>query len=710
MAVTAVLAALPLSVQAQITTAPEPERLKSASDGALPEVRVHGQSSPAKLTTPTSASRLNLTPLETPASIELIPGDTLRERGDTSVQEGASRATGLAMAGAPGNGGTSLSARGFSGHGSVMQLFDGTRLYVGAGTVTFPFDPWSTDRIEVLRGAASVIYGEGAIGGAINLVPKKPSLGPIQQEARVALGSDASRHLAYGSGGALDERWSYRFDISRRSTDGFMPRGDADSLALSGALRLDVSPQLQLTLSRDEGHQHPQRYFGVPLVNGRLDDRTKHLNYNVEDADIRYRDRWTRLDAQWRPNDAVQVRNQLYHLDSRRHWRNAENYAWDATSGQVLQSSFLEIGHAQEQVGNRSDLRVHQALAGLDNQFSVGLELNRIRFTHINDSPYYSGSVSVDAYAPIVGRYRASYAYSPRYKATADTQALFADDRLALNDQWSVVAGLRQDHVQVQREDLLVAANGFDKRFRYTSGRVGLVFSPSTTQSAYMQWARAVDPLGALLTTSATQRQFDVSTGRQWEAGYKQLLAEGRGAWTVAAYRIDKYKLLSRDPINPTLQQQVGQQSSEGLEASAELKVTQTLRAEANLARLRARYEDFLEVVAGGVVSRAGKTPTGVPQTTANAWLHWTLQPEWTASVGVRHVGRRQVDTANTRQLPSYTVTDGGLSWQAQPDLRLALQVFNLFDRDYALSTSNNGNQWLLGRPRGFEVSAYVRF
>src|SRR5690606_38537884 len=96
-----------------------------------------------------TGSRLSLTPLETPASVEIIPAPTIRERGQQSVTEAVTQnATGFTSAASPGNGGTSLATRGFTGHGSVMQLYDGTRLYVGSGTVTFPFDTWSAERIE----------------------------------------------------------------------------------------------------------------------------------------------------------------------------------------------------------------------------------------------------------------------------------------------------------------------------------------------------------------------------------------------------------------------------------------------------------------------------------------------------------------------------------------------------------------------------------
>ena len=96
----------------------------------------------------------------------------MRGRNNRSVQDAVTRTPGISSIGTPGNGGTALSARGFSGHSATMQLYDGTRQYVGAGTVTFPVDTWSVQRIDVLRGPASVLYGEGATGAVINV--KKP--------------------------------------------------------------------------------------------------------------------------------------------------------------------------------------------------------------------------------------------------------------------------------------------------------------------------------------------------------------------------------------------------------------------------------------------------------------------------------------------------------------------------------------------------------
>jgi iron complex outermembrane receptor protein len=126
--------------------------------------------------TNSTGSRLNLTRLQTPGSVEVISAETIAERGQQNLLDAVTQnATGITAIGEPGNGGVAFSSRGFTGADSVKTLYDGTRLYIGSGTVTFPFDTWSAERIEVLRGPASVMYGEGAIGGAINVISKMPS-------------------------------------------------------------------------------------------------------------------------------------------------------------------------------------------------------------------------------------------------------------------------------------------------------------------------------------------------------------------------------------------------------------------------------------------------------------------------------------------------------------------------------------------------------
>ncbi len=202
-----------------------------------------GQPTPTfNLNGPTSTgSRLGLTRLQTPASVEVISAETIAERGQHNIIDAVTQnATGFTASPAPGNGSLSFNTRGFTGNSTVMTLYDGTQLYVGSGTVTFPFDTWSAQRIEVLRGPASVMYGEGAIGGAINVISKMP-LQVQRNEAEISLDSNMTRRLAVDSGGPINKDVSYRITASANMSDGWVDRDKTSNVAVYAAVRVQSS-------------------------------------------------------------------------------------------------------------------------------------------------------------------------------------------------------------------------------------------------------------------------------------------------------------------------------------------------------------------------------------------------------------------------------------------------------------------------------------
>ena len=173
-------------------------------------------------------------------------------------------------------------------------------------------------------------------------------------------------------------------------------------------------------------------------------------------------------------------------------------------------------------------------------------------------------------------------------------------------------------------------------------------------------------------------------------------------------YDIVKKNLLSRDPLNPTVTQQIGSRSSKGVEAAVTAEVGAGVTIDANVALLDAEFEDFDELVGTTLVSREGKTPPGVPEKIANLWLSWDATSAVRASAGVRYVGRRFVDNANTITLPSYTVVDADVRWQVNDSLAAHFSVRNLTKETYAVT--GGAAQWLLGAPRSFEVRLTARY
>lgn len=689
----------------------------SAASLTLPTGTISAPASAAddsvSLKTPTSAgSRLGLSALETPASTDSLSGERIRARGDRSIQDAVSRSAGISRTGTPGDGGTSLSARGFTGQSSVMQLYDGNRMYTGMGTVTFPVDSWAVERVDVLRGPASVLYGEGATGAVINTLPKKPFSGAIENHLRLGYGSFDRQQQALDSGGSLSDTLSYRLNLNRERSNGWIDRGDSSGDFVSAALRWQARDDLAFTLAHDYGDQNPMNNFGTPLINGRFHKSLRDKNYNVRNDQQHYNDQWTRLTSEWQISDQVSASNELYYLKAQRRWQNAENYNFNPTTGQLSRSGYYGIGHQQEQVGDRQSFTFKHSLLGLDSQTLTGVDYNRIRFHLKSNSPFtdsFTNGQPLDLYHPAPGDFTSNSPYRDQFKTTTKQMSVFAENRLQLSERWSLVTGVRRDYAHIDRDDLKDDSRS-DKTLTGNNWKAGLVFAVTPDTSVYGQYSTSTDGVGGLISLSQSQQQFDLSSARQSEIGLKQAFWDQRGEWTLAAYHIVKKKLLTDVPGDPGQKQQVGQQSSNGLEASLDLQLPHAWQLQANAALVRAQYDDFKQDVNGAQVSRDGKRPVDVPRRTANLWLSKALNDDLRAGAGVRYVDARYADMANRNELPSYTVVDANLSWKALPNTTLGLQLNNLFDRQYAQSQYNDGQQWILGEPRSFFVTADYTF
>jgi iron complex outermembrane receptor protein len=706
-------AAAPLALAGGMVICAPALAAEEADTTTVGEVEVLGKKPVTLDQASATASRLDLTPLQTPASIELLSGDVVRERADLSTQDAVSRMTGITSMGTPGDGGGAATARGFSGLGSVMQLYDGMRLYVGAGTNTFPFDPWMVERIEALRGPASTMFGEGAIGGAIDIVPRHAS-DMRRYDYQIGYGSWNTFRAALGAQGPIVDGVSYRADVSYNSSDNWVQRGDSHSWAASGEVRWQASPSLAFTLRDDWGSQHPMEYFGTPLIDHLLDKSIIKTNYDTLDAVLRYTDNWTQFKGEWTPSANLSVKNDLYYLYSDRRWQNSEVYVQDSPTTLDRTDNFIAIEHHQHQYGDRAEATFRSDLGGMKNSVAVGAEFNRIFFDHINngfaDFGLPGNVVTIDH--PDVGLFTdLSPPISPMYHTKSDQYALFAEDQLKFNDQWSLVLGARYDNFKFLRQPL-TGAPAFGKTFKYTEWKAGLVYQPVDTLSFYASYATGADPLGSLVTSSSSTvlSDFDLSTAWQAEVGAKGIFMDGRGQWTVALYDIDKKKLLASVPGHPGETELVGERSAKGIEGTLTLIPTDKLRIEANAAYVDAQFEDFVEEVDDNVfVQRKGNTPPNIPKKTANLWVSYQFLPQFTARAGVRFVGRTFNNNANTLVVPSYSVTDLGVDWDVRDDTTVTLRVSNAFDKIYAQSTYAD-EQWILGRPRSVELLIRGRF
>ena len=646
----------------------------------------------------TTGSRTGVTVRELPASIESVDSATIEERGDYTIMDAITRATGVSGVGSGGNGAMSFSTRGFSGTNSVGLAEDGMRLSTGAGTQNYPNDSWGYERIEVLRGPASVVYGSGTVGATINAVRKAPSR-TASAEALFGIGTDGTGRIGLGGTGALGEIASFRVDAYGHTTDGQRDLGNASGSKLLTTLRLQPSSDLRFELLADYSKQNPERYWGTPNDKGRIVSSLRNENYNVSDAIIGYEDKRLRGRVEWQANDWLTLRDEVYYFEANRHWKNVEQYSLNAAAGTVDRSDYLEIRHNMDQTGNRLEAGIRTER----HRGVIGWEVARVNFRHSNNSPY-GGASTVSAGNPAHGAWSSPDPTLAKFDTRSTLQALYAEDAWQFANQWLLMAGIRHDVADVSRDEL-VNGTDFDKTLRGNAWRLGLTYQLSPATSLYAQASTGHDPVTSIITMNLSNSSFTLTKGKQVETGIKQSLGNGLGEWTAALFRIDKDDIITRDPVNPALSVQGGSQHSQGIELSAALTPWKNWRFEGNFTVLRARYDELLE--AGGV-DRSGKRPTGVPEQVANLWAHHRLGPVL-ASLGGRYVGKRYADNANSVVLPAYSVVDAALAWTYDQRTTLRLLGRNLTDKVYA-TTSYGSQQFVLGQGRSFELVAELKF
>lgn len=684
-----------------------------------------------------SASRLGLTVRETPASVEVLTQDVIERRGARSLDEALRGAVGVT----PGGNATSpsqASTRGFTS-GFVTYLYDGNRVSVPTMSGRTQ-DTWNYERIEVLKGPASIMYGEGSIGGAINFVTKRPDRSHPVSEASLSYGSFGTWRAGVGINRPISESSALRIDYSYQKTDGYVDRNkqqyDNLTMAFTTALSRDVTLDLSLDTLKDD----IKSYQGTPLVPrsfatepadvvsdsaGRVvDRRLAFKNYNTDDAVMEADSVWARAKLGWQISPEWKLRNELSYYTADRRWRNSESYAF--TAPQQLTRDLVGVTHDHQVLTNRLDLTHNGKLAGMKNRFAAGFEYTRTDFAterrFSNGSAVANAALTVDIFNPVHGSYKA-FSNNPalysgagnrtNFQTRIPTLGLFAEDALSLGEKWTVVAGLRQDRITLEREtfDLNTnAAAAFSQKYRPRSARLGTVYAADKDTSFYAQYTNATAPVGSgnLLLLSAANAAFELSKGTQVEIGVKQSLLDGRIDYTIAAYKIVLDNILSRDAAVPTLTVNSGQQSSRGLELAAAWRATRRLSISGNLALVDAEFDRLIEA---GNVSRAGNVPPNVARKMANLWLDYKVQGvPLTLGTGLNYTGDRYTNNANTVKMNAYTTADAYASWDLKPG-SLTLRVRNVTDKLYASwSGANANNQVMMGAPRSVDITYRIAF
>lgn len=669
-----------------------------------------------------TGSRLGLSLKDTPATVDRIDAGEILTRGFRTVEEATVNLPGVISGGSPGDP-SQFSMRGFSGE-QITLLHNG--LYLGpANMINRPGNTFNIEAIEVLKGPASLLYGQGTVGGAVNVINKHPVLGNDSFQALASYGTFDTLSLGAGGNVVLSTTSAARIDASYHRTSGFVDRSPSNSLNVTAALRFEPSDQLSFEVSIDVLSDDLSPYFGTPLVpasaarsplkgtvSGSLgvmvDEDMRFKSYNVADNETSSWHAWPRVDIEWRPSDDLTLRNTAYWFHADRRWVNAETYAYNPATRLIDRDRFF-VFHNQDLAGNQLSLTWDHPLGGLENKLVVGVDYSHLDFIRSRGFP---DGDSVDPYAPVPGN------FGPFVKRVSPTRwdqlAILAEDVLSLSDKLKLVTGLRAERLWLTRENYNAngtfnAGSSFTRTHKPFSWRAGLVYELSPLVSTYASYSTGTDPVGNNIFLVNAGENFGLSTSRQFEAGLKAQLPGGRGSLTAAVYDIKRDNILTIVGID-TLSN-VGSQSSRGFEVSGQWRVTPNWSLIGSAAYVDAEYGDYVDPNFG--INATGNTPANVPQWVGNIWTSIRNVAGLPLEIGggVKYVGRRFGNSANTLELDPYATGIVYATWELTPQISLTGRINNAWDKAFVQwADIFYPTQVSLGEPRRFEVSALARF
>ncbi len=213
---------------------------------------------------PGTSSRLDLPTFDTPASITVIDRAELKKGGYQEVGKSLERSPGFVWGNPPAEP-ANYSMRGFTSN-QVMIQRDG--IWLGPALITGrPQNGFNLDRIEVLKGPASVLHGQGAIGAILNMITKKPEPGSERSfEFLSSYGRFDTVKAGFGAGAQVNKNLWFRFDGSEYSSDGYVDNADPKSRNFTGSLLWKPNDQLDVTWGVDFLEDKLQNYWGTPIV------------------------------------------------------------------------------------------------------------------------------------------------------------------------------------------------------------------------------------------------------------------------------------------------------------------------------------------------------------------------------------------------------------------------------------------------------------
>ncbi|WP_321818580.1 MULTISPECIES: TonB-dependent siderophore receptor [unclassified Paraburkholderia] len=587
-----------------------------------------------------------------------------------------------------------LYARGFL----VDEYWNGLRTpgpNGGFGYNVTSFDPYMFERIELLHGPASVLYGQGSPGGTVNLVSKMPTDTPYH-EVGFQTGSYGRLQGFFDLSGPVDKNGTVLY---RLTADGF---NTGTQTGYVNQQRFSIAPTLQFRPSKDTTFTIFANYQTDPeagIYNSVPYTWTSRSEYPGEPTWDSFRKTQESIGYQLehRFNDVWSFKQSYRFLRNTQTIQYVGNDGFNTGTDTLARTAYLNYGSLNSHTVD-NQLNAKFTTGPMKHNVTVGVDYQNMQFDH-----YFYGNLSstpgLEESNPIYGQTipYPNFMFSTSNATSIKQLGAYVQDQIDIG-KWSFLLGAREDWTDEDQTSYKtgVTTTQFNRAFTW---RAGGVYQFDSGIAPYASYSRSFQPQ---VGSSYSGAAFAPMTSEQYEVGVK-LQPKGYNSFvTVSAFHLTENNVATSDPLHSGFSVLTGQVRSQGFEVEGHASLTNNLQLIASYT-----YTNLLNTKSNS--SNLGKVPVGIPRNTASLWADYTVSAGPLAGVlfggGVRYIGGSYGDTTNTFMTSSATLVDLSLRYDlgrrftSMQGWTTWLNVSNLLDRKYFAScTSANYCYWGQGR------------
>ncbi|WP_138725787.1 TonB-dependent siderophore receptor [Pseudomonas lactis] len=644
-----------------------------------------------------SATRTDTSIHETPQSISVVSKDVVEDLGATRLQDALDYAGGVGRANNFGGQGlTTFTVRGFTTGEFYRNGFP-----INRGYPNMP-DANTIERLEVLRGPATMLYGRGDPGGTFNVVSKQPLA-----ERTVTLGSQLNdqgmKRGTLDASGPLDEegRLAYRLNVVGEGGDTFRDHVETERYGVTPVITWQATDDTKVTFEGDFMRNNHPLDRGLTRFPNQRGTPSRDTFWGDKDAGKLHNDNnMAQLRFEHALNDNWTLGGGFQWLDGslKGNAIEANGPGSLGADGRTLQRNFNYRKLEWTDKDYQLNLTGHFSTGGFDHTLLTGIEYEDYDYKSIiQRSSAVAGTYPIDIFDPVYGQTRPALTRTPTHdKENLKTYAAFVQDQVALTERLKVLAGARFERFEHDYQNYV--GKSWQAADNAVTPRLEVIYDLTDTVAVYADAARSFKP-----NTGASREGggFAPEKGKSYEMGVKWEALDRQLSVDAAIYQIEKKNVLTTDPVDNTFSVAAGQVRSRGFDLNVAGNLTPEWRVIGGYA-----YVDA-EVTRDNTL-RSGTRLMNIPRNSFSLLNVYEFQDGALKGLGLgvggKYVDPRAGQTANTAfSMDAYTVVDLLGYYKVNERVRLNLDVKNLFNREYEEGAFGNIYAYP-GAPRTVQV------